>query len=138
MIVEICIADANCKQFVITCVVHAHVRRAFHVLAGQGWVALLTDVGMHVACRGHNQLRQGLCVAFVGVCDLTQTSCDGKLHSWCVAQQHVRYCVCRWCSRNAHACMGKNTLLAIASSTIKYADLNDQRDADADFKDQRC
>ena len=34
--------------------------------------------------------------------------------------------------------MGKNTLLAIASemqiSTIEYADLNDQRDADADFK----
>jgi len=54
----------------ITCVAHAYVRCAFHVLAGQGWVAWITDVGMHVAVVT-TICGQWLCVAFVGVFDLT-------------------------------------------------------------------
>ena len=80
-----------------------HVCACACVLAGQGWVALLTDVGMYVACRGHNRL-WAMIVRCICRCvwPHTWTSCDGQLHSWCVAQQHVRYCVCWWCSRSAH------------------------------------
>ena len=51
---------------------------------GQGWVALLTDVGIHVACRGHNRLwAMAACCMFQCVWTHTCTSCDGWLHSWC-------------------------------------------------------
>ena len=38
---------------------------------GQGWVALLTDVGTHVACRGYNRLWAMVVRCIVGVFDLT-------------------------------------------------------------------
>ena len=47
----------------------AHVRCAFHVLAGQGWVAFVTDVGMHVVPWSKPFVDNG-CVLIVGVFDL--------------------------------------------------------------------
>ena len=139
-LVESCIADA------ITSNVLLHVlRMRMCVVHFMCW---LVKDGLHgspmLVCMWpwSQPFGQWLCVAFVSVFDLTHEhlvmgNCThGVWHnSMCdivcadgVHATHMRAWVRTHCLR-----MHQKEI-----STIKYADLNDQRDLVADFKDQRC